>query len=80
MQSMAMGMQGMQGMRPMMGIMPGDPAAAGGMIVPGAGGAPMMMGGANPMMGAGPLQQQQNQPVAGPTPANAVQLDPFGAL
>ncbi|XP_011299852.1 phosphatidylinositol-binding clathrin assembly protein LAP isoform X5 [Fopius arisanus] len=78
-QSAPLGMQGMpmgmQGMRPMMGGIPGAPAAPGGMMVAG-GNAPMMMPGSNPMMGA-PIQQQppQNQP-----PGNAVQLDPFGAL
>lgn len=75
MQNMPMGMQGMQGMRPMMGVMPGETAAT-------TGAAPMMMTGANPMMGpGGPMQpQQQPQSVAGQTTNNAVQLDPFGAL
>lgn len=67
---------GMQGMRPMMGAIPGAPAAGSGMMVAG-GAAPMMMG-ANPAMGA-PLQQQTPQPTAQPQ-NNAVQLDPFGAL
>ncbi|XP_051162116.1 phosphatidylinositol-binding clathrin assembly protein LAP isoform X4 [Leptopilina boulardi] len=79
-QSTALGMQGMpvgmQGMRPMMGAIPGAPAAGSGMMVAG-GAAPMMMG-ANPAMGA-PLQQQTPQPTAQPQ-NNAVQLDPFGAL
>ncbi|KAK0168758.1 hypothetical protein PV327_002528 [Microctonus hyperodae] len=69
MQNMPMGMVGVQGMRPMMSAMPGAPVA------PGA--APMMMSGANPMMGA--TMQQQNQ-TTGPPQGNAVQLDPFGAL
>ena len=75
---MSMGMQGMQGMRTMIAGMSSDPTASGGMI---AGGAPMIMsGGANPMMGGAPNQQQQNQPIAGPAQGKAVQLDPFGAL
>lgn len=69
MQNMPMGMVGVQGMRPMMNAMSGAPVA------PGA--APMMISGANPMMGA-PMQQQ-NQ-TTGPPQGNAVQLDPFGAL
>ncbi|XP_015122650.1 phosphatidylinositol-binding clathrin assembly protein LAP isoform X15 [Diachasma alloeum] len=73
MQGMPMGMQGM---RPMMGGIPGAPAAPGGMMVA-SGNAPMMMPGSNPMMGATIQQQppQSNQPQG-----NAVQLDPFGAL
>ncbi|XP_043281066.1 phosphatidylinositol-binding clathrin assembly protein LAP isoform X14 [Venturia canescens] len=75
MQNMPMGMQGMQGMRPMMGVMPGENAGT-------TGAAPMMMTGANPMMGpGGPMQpQQQPQSIGGQTTNNAVQLDPFGAL
>ncbi|KAK0173827.1 hypothetical protein PV328_006970 [Microctonus aethiopoides] len=69
MQNIPMGMVGVQGMRPMMNAMSGAPVA------PGA--APMMISGANPMMGA-PMQQQ-NQ-TTGPPQGNAVQLDPFGAL
>lgn len=65
---------GMQGMRPMMGA----PAPGSGMMIAG-GAAPVVMSGANPMMGGTPMQQQQPQPPAQPQ-GNAVQLDPFGAL
>ncbi|XP_020711368.1 phosphatidylinositol-binding clathrin assembly protein unc-11 isoform X3 [Athalia rosae] len=79
--TMTLGMQGMpmgmQGMRPMMGAMPGAPVASGGMMVTG-GTAPTMMGAPSPMMGA-PLQQQQTHSTV-QSQANAVQLDPFGAL
>ncbi|XP_046435376.1 phosphatidylinositol-binding clathrin assembly protein LAP isoform X13 [Neodiprion virginianus] len=74
MQSMPMGMQGM---RPMMGAMPGAPVATGGMMVAG-GTAPTIMGAPSPMMSA-PLQQQHSHSTA-QSQANAVQLDPFGAL
>ncbi|XP_046491799.1 phosphatidylinositol-binding clathrin assembly protein LAP isoform X14 [Neodiprion pinetum] len=74
MQSMPMGMQGM---RPMMGAMPGAPIATGGMMVAG-GTAPTIMGAPSPMMSA-PLQQQHSHSTA-QSQANAVQLDPFGAL
>lgn len=68
---------GMQGMRPMMGAMPGAPVASGGMMVAG-GTAPTIMGVPSPMMNA-PLQQQHSNSTA-QSQANAVQLDPFGAL
>ncbi|XP_031782769.1 phosphatidylinositol-binding clathrin assembly protein LAP isoform X28 [Nasonia vitripennis] len=64
MQSMSMGMQGMQGVRPMMGapgaMMPGAPQAG------------------QPVMPGAPIQQQP-QPQQ-PPQGNQVQLDPFGAL